>query len=163
MGEFFCLSAFKILKKKTAIRDTCYLAFRRLSPWANHPRRLSKMPHRWFSCMTEPHFSERSASLESHLRPKIVASARPAPNPPCDYGLAPSNGFWSPRLSGDRPTPSSCFSLRLFALFFIMEVFAPKKLESSRNCHNNKKYPIQLFISAIKVVYVLALDDALRT
>lgn len=44
-----------------------------------------------------------------------------------------------------------------------MEVFAPKKLESSRNCHNKKDSPIQLFISAIKVVYVLALDDALRT
>jgi hypothetical protein len=50
---------------------TCYLALRTttLPRGQTHPRGLSEMPCGWFPCMTEPHFSERSASLESHLRP----------------------------------------------------------------------------------------------
>jgi hypothetical protein len=87
-GGFFCLSAFKILKNTS---DRRYVLSRLPMTFpvgkTTTPRNLSKMPHRWFSCMTEPHFSERSASLESHLRPKIVAICSTCPkHPPCDYG-----------------------------------------------------------------------------
>src|SRR5229473_3796272 len=89
------------------------------------------------TCMTEPHFSERSAYLESHLRPKIAlllglsplistcpTSARSIRTQDIlaslRYGLggpfSQGNGFWSPRFSGDRPR--SFFSRFSFLFFF---------------------------------------------
>jgi hypothetical protein len=117
------------------------------SPWANPPSGPFRDAVGGFSCMTEPHFSERSASLESHLRPKIGVLLSSSATP-CEYGLglsfAPSNS--SPRTQRRPLLPShyDCFFLSFF--HFIMEAFAPKE----QSCHNHcpqKNTPIHLFIS----------------
>ena len=89
-----------------------------------------------FSCMTEPHFSERSAALESYLRPRMCATTWPEttqqclPNPCAFHSyashlrfdtvstghFAQANGSWSPRLSGDRDPLLT--STSLYEFFF---------------------------------------------